>query len=497
MQLLRPDELAKLSPAETDSYPSPIPTQIVASEEFYPVAQTARQKQVEARLNDLADTYGRKNGLNRRRFFKTAAGMATAFMAMNDVYGPLYGVSEAEAASVETAAERAGSLSKQFVFDGHTHFLRDDTRIKAFVQMRKAVGKAGWNPELRGKEQTTDDLKYANWKKEIFLDSDTKVAIITSAPSDIPRDWFITNEQAAAARKKVNDEAGSRRLLAHAIFTPGQPGWLDRVDHDIAVNKPDAWKGYTIGDNTHKDTSHYPWRLDDEKLVYPFYEKILKAGYNIVCIHKGLFPPSLEREFPPLRPYVDVSDVGQAAKDWPQIRFVIYHSGYRWAGGPVRDAWAQFEDGGRVDWVSDLAEIPEKYGVTNVYGDLGQIFALTTVSEPRICAVMMGQLIKGLGADHIVWGTDAVWTGAPQWQIEALRRLEIPEDMQQKYGFAPLGPADGPVKRAILGENSARLYNYHQQHAGLENDRFAALKAEYERNGRDPSHLRYGYVLKG
>jgi uncharacterized protein len=497
MKLLSSDELGRLSPAETDSYPSPIPTQIVASEEFYPVPQTARQKEVEHRLNALADKHGRKNGLDRRRFFKTAAGMATAFMAMNEVYGPLYGVSEAEAASVDKAAERAQGLSKQFVFDGHTHFLRDDTRITAFVDMRKAVGKAGWNKELAGKPQTLDDLKYANWKKEVFLDSDTKVAIITSAPSDTPRDWFITNEDAAAARKKVNDEAGSRRLLSHAIFTPGQPGWLDRVDHDIEVNKPDSWKGYTIGDNTHKDTSHYPWRLDDEKLVYPFYEKIQKAGYNIVCVHKGLFPPSAERAFPQLRPYVDVSDVGRAAKDWPKIRFVIYHAGYRFAGGPVQDARKQYDDTLRIDWVTDLAEIPQKFAVDNVYADLGQIFALTTVSEPFICAAMMGQLIKGLGADHIVWGTDAVWTGAPQWQIEALRRLEIPEDMQKRRGFKPLGPADGKVKTAILGGNSAKLYNYQVQHAGIESDRFAALKTEYERNGRDPSNLRYGYVLKG
>ena len=27
----------------------------------------------------------------------------------------------------------------------------------------------------------------------------------------------------------------------------------------------------------------------------------------------------------------------------------------------------------------------------------------------------------------------------PQWQIEAMRRLEIPEDMQKQYGFQPLG----------------------------------------------------------
>ena len=39
---------------------------------------------------------------------------------------------------------------------------------------------------------------------------------------------------------------------------------------------------------------------------------------------------------------------------------------------------------------------------------------------------MMGTLIKGLGHDHVFWGTDSVWYGSPQWQIEAFRRLEIP-----------------------------------------------------------------------
>ena len=87
----------------------------------------------------------------------------------------------------------------------------------------------------------------------------------------------------------------------------------------------------------------------------------------------------------------------------------------------------------------------------------------------------MGTLIKGLGADHVCWGTDALWTGAPQWQIEGLRRLEIPEDMQKKYGFAPLGAADGPVKTAIFGGNNARLYDIQPKRAMLDisGDRFA------------------------
>jgi hypothetical protein len=88
-----------------------------------------------------------------------------------------------------------------------------------------------------------------------------------------------------------------------------------------------------------------------------------------------------------------------------------------------------------------------------------------------------------------------VWTGSPQWQIEGLRRLEIPEDLQKKYGFKPLGPADGPVKSAIFGGNSARLYNFPQQHAELaQPDRLAEMKADYLANGPGRSNLRYGYV---
>jgi hypothetical protein len=110
---------------------------------------------------------------------------------------------------------------------------------------------------------------------------------------------------------------------------------------------------------------------------------------------------------------------------------------------------------------------------------------------------MMGTLIKGLGADHVVWGTDAVWTGAPQWQIEALRRLEIPEDMQKKYGFAPMGTADGPIKRGIFGENSARLYKYDmKRRAELNTDRIAVAKAAYEEQGPWRTNRRYGYVVK-
>ena len=103
----------------------------------------------------MADELGGKQGLDRRRFFQTAAGMAASFVAMNEVYGPIFDVSKAEAATPAMAQERAASLKDQWIMDMHTHFLRDDTRNMNFVNMRTAVGKAGWNKTLAG--QRADD----------------------------------------------------------------------------------------------------------------------------------------------------------------------------------------------------------------------------------------------------------------------------------------------------------------------------------------------------
>jgi predicted TIM-barrel fold metal-dependent hydrolase len=496
MGWLTDEERRSLAPAERALPRLPIPVQAVSSDEFMPVPQTPKQRELERRLKHLGSELARHQGLTRRQFFRTASGMAAAFLAMNDTFGPVFGVSQAEAATPELAQARAQGLSGQFIMDMHTHFLRDDTRLEGFVRAREAVGKAGWNPMLAGRPQQIEDLKFANYMKEIFLDSDTKMALISGAPSEIEQDWFLTNEMKADARRRINAAAGSRRAFSHAIFTPGYPGWLEQIDQAIEVLRPDSFKGYTIGDNTHKNLSRHPWRLDDEKLVYPAYERFLKAGLRNVCIHKGLFAPSVTQRFPHLLRHADVSDVARAARDWPQLNFIIYHGGYRFAGGgQAIDAWRQFESTGRIDWVTDLAEIPAQAGVNNVYADVGQLFAQTTISEPRLAAVLMGQLIRGLGADHVCWGTDAIWTGAPQWQIEALRRLEIPEDLRRGHGFAPLGEADGPVKRAIFGENNARLYGVDasQRHA-LDADRLAIARAAYAREGSLRTNLAYGYV---
>ena len=103
-----------------------------------------------------------------------------------------------------------------------------------------------------------------------------------------------------------------------------------------------------------------------------------------------------------------------------------------------------------------------------------------------------------MDADLVVWGTDSIWYGSPQWQIEALRRLKIPEDMQQKHGFAPLGPADGMIKNAIFGFNSARIYNLNLRAdlGPLEADKFAEIKRQHELAGGLRSNTTFGFIAK-
>src|SRR6202042_2265730 len=126
---LSKEELEALMPSELCQYQTPIPTQIVASDEFYPDPQNERQREVESRLLAMADDLGGKQGLDRRKFFQSAAGMAASFVAMNEVYGALFDATPAEAATPAMAQERANALKDQFIMHMHTHFLRDDTRI--------------------------------------------------------------------------------------------------------------------------------------------------------------------------------------------------------------------------------------------------------------------------------------------------------------------------------------------------------------------------------
>jgi uncharacterized protein len=406
-------------------------------------------------IHRLADYHGKRLGMNRREFIKSQMGLAASFLALNSVFGHFFTVNLAEASEPGVAREQIERYSDQFIFDVQVHYLHDEfPSPEDLLSLREAAD--DWNPHLEDEDHTFSDIQFENFFQEVFENSQTTVAVLSNAPNDDKQAWFLSNEQALATREKVNSRTGKRSLLAHAVFTPGQPGWMEELDKALDL-KPDAVKGYTIGDPNGE--SKYPWRLNDEKMVYPAFEKMQKAGIKNVCIHKGLLPIGYEDEMSPEKvTYANVDDVGPAARDWPDLNFIIYHSAIEKLIPQVEDAKA-FRETGRIKWVTDLSEIPEKYGVNNVYAELGAVFATSCVAHPELCAGILGTLIKAMGPEHVCWGTDSVWFGSPQWQIEALRRFEIPESIQKEHGFEPLGAADGKVKNMIFGENSARLYN--------------------------------------
>lgn len=488
-------DVKKLKMAEDLEFETPIPTQMISNGEFTPMPQTKQQKQVEERIKELADTHGKKQGLDRRSFLSSASGLAAGFVAMNEVFGPIFSVNDAEAADSDMADERAKHLAGQFIFDDQTHMVHDGFDQEGLLGLGLFAAE-NWNPTLQEEELTLAYYKFDNYMRQIYVNSDTKIALLSGAPFDDPSWTFMSNDAITDTVEMVNKLAGTRRMLGHHVITPGQAGWMEAVDRALENGaRMDGWKAYTIGDPLSANTEH-PYRLDDEELMYTFFEKALKYGkVNFAC-HKGLMPADYETSWADKWQYNTVWDVAKAAKDWPDINFIIYHSGMRPFLEDPSAVLDEFEATGELKWASDLARIPAEHGVTNVYGELGTTFANSCVTHPRLAAAVLGTLIKGLGVDKIVWGTDSVFYGSPQWQIEALRRLEIPEDMQEKHGFAPLGDADGFVKNTIFGLNSARLFkvNLRADLDAMENDGIQKLKTDFALLDGIRDNVRYGYV---
>jgi predicted TIM-barrel fold metal-dependent hydrolase len=197
--------------------------------------------------------------------------------------------------------------------------------------------------------------------------------------------------------------------------------------------------------------------------------------------------------------HATVSDVPKASKDNPDFAFIMYHGALRPFLEDPSFELDLFERTGEIRWVTDLTKIPQQTGVNNVYGELGTTFATCAVANPRFAAAVVGALVNGLGVDNVVWGSDSVWYGSPQWQIEAMRRLEIPDDMMKKHGWKiKLGGDDSDVKRKIFGLNSARLYNYKVADAyeKLGHDKLAQMKEIYQAAGGERNNAYYGYIAK-
>lgn len=525
-------QLAALRRAdEADTLGSPVPTQVVSNGEYFPMPQTLAQKRVEALICELAGETAKRLGMSRRRFLASSAGMTAAFIAMNEVYGRFFDVGPLEMLG---SARAQGSVPADlFVFDDQLHMIRETMSgplaLRALAQGAGAAAKAAgfennpfnaeglpdefgrpweaWNPALGQTPITGANFHLVKFVKDVYLDSQVSVAVLSNAPLGlfeppgggkprVPRNvdesltaMNLTGFQTAAVRDWVNHIAGSTRLLAHGQIFPGREN-LGFMQQQIDQFHPDSWKGYNIAYTAkvdgHPDSELRQWRLDDESVAYPTFELIRnnrkelkeRPGFFNICIHKGLAPaaPGTPEQGAP-------GDLPRAARDWPEFNFIIYHACF----GPRffdAEALAAIRSGKLRNGVPDLRWLTEFAQIAaplrNVYAEIGTTFASCVITFPSVCAHMLGQLLKYLGSERIVFGSDSLWYGAPQWQIEAFWRFRIPQDMAKKYGYPDLNEK---VKRQILGVNSARLYNLPSRPAA-----YKPVPRDYE--GRIPEFLK-------
>src|SRR5499433_663282 len=464
----------------------PLPTRLVSNEEFPPLPQTAAQRQVEDRILTAAGRLGPRLGLSRRDFLRTSGGIATALLAMNAVFGRFFDVAEVEAADPAAFQERRGE--PLFIFDIQLHYVGagyDPDNAEA--QRPGAVTKEGLlglrqqsrrlNPQLAADRGTLADLSWANFVKEVFLDSETAIGLISAPPGPYPQEAVVPPKEMTHIRDEINRITQSRRMLAHGLVTPqlGQAD-LDFMDQQAATLKVDAWKGYT---GAAPRGFHHGWFLDDEKIAYPMLERARKLDVRRVCVHKGL-------PLGPVAAYNHPRDLIKAAKDFPDLDFVAYHAGLLSVSATSQSA--------EVPWTSDFCRMKQKEpGIKNIYMELGSTFGQLATTNPTACAHLLGQVIATFGADHVLWGTDSIWYGTPQWQIEAFRRFEIPDALIEKHGYTPL---TRPVKEQIFGLNAARLFgvDVSAKRNEIPSDYLSRIKMSYLEDGPAPSHRWYGWV---
>jgi len=526
--LLDAEQVARCARAdEAELFPSPVPTTMVSNGEYMPVPQTEKQQRVEERIKELADSASRKLGIDRRRFLAGTGGMAAAFLAMNEVFGRFFDVHPIELLEPVAYAESAVPRDL-FIFDDQLHMVRGSNKgggasLRALAQGPSSAPRfqanpfnakglpdergevwGAWNPALAGLPITDANAQIVQFIKDVYLDSQVTIGLLSnvtassvsvgSEPRRAPRNVdealrgeILTAAQTAAARNFVNEISGSTRMMAHGLLYVGK-GNLPYIQEQTEKNQPDSWKGYNISNAAKVDDDPNSlmrqWRHDDEEVAYPTFELIQKLyakvkdkrpGFKNICVHKGLAPGPPD----PLRGHP--GDMPKAAKDWPNLNFITYRSCIQPAfflgeslqevkSGKLREGVPD------ISWTTEYAILAAPF--KNIYAEIGTTWASSVVTFPTVAAHIMGQLMKFMGPDRIVFGSDSVWYGSPQWQIEALWRFQIPEDLRKKYGYPELTQ---DAKKKILGLNSAKLYGIKGIGSGNLEKRFKPVPKDYEK----------------
>jgi len=482
---------------------SPMPTQLVSNEEFIPRPQTPRQKQVENLIGEMSDHRSKKLGMDRRTFMASTMGLATCFLASNKVYGNVWEVEDAE--SWEPAAyDEKWPKSEYFIIDVQSHFSNGVALPFRNMDFIKGMG--------FNLKNDVEAYGFKNFVKEMFFDSETAMVVISGVPGrELQKDsagkvlegrarrgGILPSWLMSECKNELNAIAGSQRALCQGNLAPNhywdkaankmdKAATLEQMERELKTYKIDSWKWYCHFD---PGQSGGGFQLDDDNAMW-FYEETRKRGLKLISVHKGFQAQSAT-----LGHLANPKDVEKAALQNPDFNFVVYHSALK--HGPNEPDWVQNNKydptTGDFEWHRILMDMKKRNPkMNNVYCEIGSFFGVLAISDPVMCMHGMGKNLKYYGADHVIWGTDCLWWGSPQWVIDAFKRFQISDEMCEKFGYKKITKED---KEKIFGLNAAKLYkvNAKAKRTAFPADTLDKLKTAYVDGGGQRSNIAYGWV---
>jgi len=428
----------------------PIKWDAVSNGEFVAPPVTALVREATKQSLTAIDANARRLGVDRRQFLLSACGSATMLAVLAACSkdeaaqtggrpGGTFDV-PSEATTEPGAAEEVIG-GDELIFDVQTHLLE-------YPEGASAAALPGFSQSNCGLDDPVDCYRRPAFLDLMFLESDTTAIVLSAIP--FPGD--LLSPEVMAETIRIGEElCGDGRVFMQAQTNPSAALSNEMLRESMAQAAADfpitAWKAYCHAGGP-------GWFLDDHDPAAPqvgeaFLAQAEALGIPRVAIHKGFTAiggPQVDAER-----YSDPVDIGPAAAAHPDLDIIVYHSGFDVgpAEGPYRES--------NTFGVDRLITSVRKAGIepgANVYAELGSTWRFL-MSKPTEAAHVLGKLLTHFGPDNIVWGTDSIWYGSPQDQIESFRAFSITEELQEKHGYPAL-TADAKAK--IFGLNAARIH---------------------------------------
>jgi predicted TIM-barrel fold metal-dependent hydrolase len=456
---------------DPDSTALPIKLDSTSNGEFEPIPLSENEHRANRLALKQADAAARYTGRGRRQFLASSCGAAATLLAFNELHawnGNPGGHFELPADAAFDPDLAASKLEgREFIFDVQGHYLPPNLARTLKPQCIE-------DHDLLERDYMRC-LGADNFIKDVFLDSDTDMMALSFIPSSLA-DEPLSIEEAHATREMVERLEGHQRLLLHGRVNPNQPGDLELMDELAARWKVAAWKCYTQYGPDGKG-----FFLSDEDTGIPYIEKARELGVRNICIHKGI-PFGRESYEHSL-----CDDIGVVAKRYPDVNFLIYHSGY--VPGQPEGPY----DPDRNEGVDSLIRSMLENGMernSNVYAELGSTWRFLSMRDPDSAAHTLGKLFKYVGEDNVLWGTDSVWYGSPQDQIQSFRSFQISEELREAHGYPEI-TAD--LRAKVFGLNATVPYGIKADEVLLRahNDSISESRVAY-RHDPQPHFQTYG-----